>query len=287
VIRFVTLGTRKFGCLELLSDTNFAICDSLFRCLAYEKYIIMDGLLPGTPVVVADDAQSDDAQAPITPSLPPGMPQIEQDVITNRIKRAMLMSVLPVPSTPPPLDHPYGRPISAQAKMLVSVLMTNNRFGPPLTSAHTDILRLRWAIYGLRQASRAWNERLEGELAKRGFVQSDADPSLWTFYGKGGVVLSLFYVDDGLVAARTSKEPDALVDLVESMFEIRRLGKPVDFLGIEIQRNNRAGTITQMEKAEALAAVHGVQEGSQGKAQSPNVSRVFLLDCGQHNPGSQ
>jgi hypothetical protein len=37
------------------------------------------------------------------------------------------------------------------------------------------VLRLRRAIYRLRQASRAWNERLQGELARRRFAQSNAD----------------------------------------------------------------------------------------------------------------
>jgi hypothetical protein len=37
------------------------------------------------------------------------------------------------------------------------------------------MLRLCRALYGLRQAPRAWNERLEAELAAQGFVQSNAD----------------------------------------------------------------------------------------------------------------
>jgi hypothetical protein len=41
--------------------------------------------------------------------------------------------------------------------------------------------------------------------------------------GKDGAVLALFYVDDGLVAARTAKEADVLVDLVESILKIRKL----------------------------------------------------------------
>jgi hypothetical protein len=52
------------------------------------------------------------------------------------------------------------------------------------------VLRLRRAIYGLKQASRAWNERLEGELARKGFMQSDTDPSLWILHGKDGAVLA-------------------------------------------------------------------------------------------------
>jgi hypothetical protein len=133
------------------------------------------------------------------------------------------------------------------------------------------VLRLRRAIYGLKQTSRAWNERLEGELARKGFVQSDTDPSLWILHGKDGAVLALFYVDDGLVAAKRGEEADALVELVGSIFEIRKLGEPVDFLGIEIQRDRGAGTITltQTAKAEVLAAEHGVQGACRVVPMSP------------------
>jgi hypothetical protein len=61
------------------------------------------------------------------------------------------------------------------------------------------VLRLDRALYGLRQALRAWNQRLESELKRRGFVQSDADPALWLLFGKDGPVFTMFYVDDGMV----------------------------------------------------------------------------------------
>jgi hypothetical protein len=136
---------------------------------------------------------------------------------------------------------------------------------PPVGTAYLAggkgrVLRLKHSLYGLRQAPRAWNKRLEMELSKLDFVQSDADPSLWILQGKDGVVLALFYVDDGLVAARTATEADALVDQIASVFAIRKLGEPQDFLGIRIVRELEAGTITltQEDKALALAAELGV-----------------------------
>jgi hypothetical protein len=52
----------------------------------------------------------------------------------------------------------------------------------------------------------------------------------------------MFYVDDGLAVAKTAAEADALVDLIGSMFEIRKIGEPEDFLGIHICRDRgRAG----------------------------------------------
>jgi hypothetical protein len=127
-------------------------------------------------------------------------------------------------------------------------------------AARNRVLRLRRALYGLRQAGRAWNKRLEAALRDKGFVQSKADPSLWILLGDAGAVLAMFYVDDGLVAARTAAEADALVELVGSMFTIRALGEPDDFLGIQITRDRTARTITidQERKARALADDAGV-----------------------------
>jgi hypothetical protein len=61
-----------------------------------------------------------------------------------------------------------------------------------LAGARGRVLRLRRALYGLRQAPRAWNIRLEAELRVPGFVQSDADLSLWITRCDNGIVLSIF-----------------------------------------------------------------------------------------------
>jgi hypothetical protein len=129
-------------------------------------------------------------------------------------------------------------------------------------------------LYGLRQAPRAWNKRLEAELSSRAFVQPDAVLALWIRRSKKGIVMAMFYVDDGLVAAHTADEADALVDLVSSIFEIRALGEPKDFLGIEISRDLTAGTITitQESKALALAAQVGV---SQSQRALPMSSETY------------
>jgi hypothetical protein len=118
------------------------------------------------------------------------------------------------------------------------------------------VLRLRHALYGLRQAPRASNRRLETELRSRGFLKSDAEAGLRILHEKNGTMLSMFYVDNGLVAAGTDVEADALVELVASIFEITALVEPKDFLGIEISQDNSANTITitQKSKSSAFAA---------------------------------
>jgi hypothetical protein len=143
----------------------------------------------------------------------------------------------------------------------------------PISRDLGRVLKLQRALYGLRQAPRAWHIKLAHELIARGFEPSDADPSLWILRGPTGAVFTMIYVDDGLVAARTAAEADALVDLVAGIFEIRALGEPRDFLGIRITRDRQARTIQidQADKAAGLAEVAGVSGQTAAVPMSPEV----------------
>jgi hypothetical protein len=57
-------------------------------------------------------------------------------------------------------------------------------------------------------------------LRAKGFLQSEAEALLWLLRDKGGRILVMVYVDDGLVAARTIADADGLVRLVGPMFDI-------------------------------------------------------------------
>jgi hypothetical protein len=110
-------------------------------------------------------------------------------------------------------------------------------WGRHLVVGNKRLLRLRQAraLYGLKQALSAWNKRQEGEVRAKGFEQLDTDPALWILRREDGVVLVMFYVDGGLVAARPAAEADALVDLDGSNFEVWKFGEQEDVLGIHIR----------------------------------------------------
>ena len=58
------------------------------------------------------------------------------------------------------------------------------------------VCKLSKAIYGLRQASRAWNKKFNQELRRMNFIKSDSEPCVYTFK-KDECTLAL-YIDDFL-----------------------------------------------------------------------------------------
>lgn len=64
------------------------------------------------------------------------------------------------------------------------------------THASHYVCKLQNSLYGLKQASRAWNERFTSFLLGLGFQASQANPSLFVQHSSKGTMLLLLYVDD-------------------------------------------------------------------------------------------
>ena len=64
------------------------------------------------------------------------------------------------------------------------------------------VLKLKKSLYGTKQASRLWQEKLAGKLVSLGFSRSKTDPCLFSRRDKqkGSVILIGVYVDDIIVA---------------------------------------------------------------------------------------
>ena len=102
------------------------------------------------------------------------------------------------------------------------------------------VCRLRKAIYGLKQAGRQWKKRADEDITSMGFVASPSDDCVFT--RNDGVIL-VVYVDDMLVFSRTKEEGSAVVDALEQLFPVKRIGEPKKFLGMEVTRDRQHRTI--------------------------------------------
>jgi hypothetical protein len=111
------------------------------------------------------------------------------------------------------------------------------------------VCKLDKAIFGLKQAPRAWYSRLSEKLIKLGFQVSKTNTSLF-FYDKGGVTIFLLvYVDDIIVASSSQEAVDAMLKDLRSDFALKDLGQLHYFLGIEVQHISNGIHLSQGKSA--------------------------------------
>jgi hypothetical protein len=100
--------------------------------------------------------------------------------------------------------------------------------------------RLTRSLYGLKQASRAWHERLREELLDLGLTGADEDPSL--FYAADRKLFLLIYVDDMLVMGESGRVEEIQEGLARK-FQISELGEASYFLGLALRWDRRNGQV--------------------------------------------
>ena len=128
-----------------------------------------------------------------------------------------------------------------------------------------NVLRLKKAIYGLKQSPRAWYNKLSTTLNGRGFRKSELDHTLFTLNTPSGIVVLLVYVDDIIITGSDKEEIQATKDFLKSVFEIKDLGEMKYFLGIEICRSKEGLFLSQRKYTLDLLKDAGKLDGKTAK----------------------
>ena len=109
------------------------------------------------------------------------------------------------------------------------------------------IVELKKALYGLREASRAWYDLLSKVLMDAGYNRSDIDPCLFVKMEEDGSnTYVLVYVDDMLVISTEDRHMDNYKNILIANFQdiTECSGNNLSFIGLEICCNTNTGDIT-------------------------------------------
>jgi hypothetical protein len=130
--------------------------------------------------------------------------------------------------------------------------------GYVVQGAEHKVLKLKKALYGLRQAPRAWNAKLDSTLLALGFQKREAEHSVYIrSTGEEKLIVGV-YVDD-LIITGHSRISMFKVEMKE-MFNMSDLGLLSYYLGLEVQQTEEGIKIGQASYAAKLVERSGLSE---------------------------
>ncbi|GJR01694.1 ribonuclease H-like domain, reverse transcriptase, RNA-dependent DNA polymerase [Tanacetum coccineum] len=120
------------------------------------------------------------------------------------------------------------------------------------------VYRLIKALYGLRQAPRAWNIKLDNTLKSLDFKKCALEQAIYTKTSKDSTLLIGVYVDDLIITGTPKKEIDKFKAQMEEKFEMSDLGLLAYYLGIEVTQTNGDISIKQSAYASKILKEAGM-----------------------------
>ncbi|GKB15276.1 retrovirus-related pol polyprotein from transposon TNT 1-94 [Tanacetum coccineum] len=98
------------------------------------------------------------------------------------------------------------------------------------------VFRLKKALYGLRQAPRAWYDLLSKFLLRQKFVKGVVDPTLFTEKEGNDLILVQIYVDDIIFASANAIFCDKFSKLMSKRIKMSMMEQISVFLGLQISQ---------------------------------------------------
>ena len=132
--------------------------------------------------------------------------------------------------------------------------------GFEVTGQKNKVYKLRKAFYGLLQAPRAWNEKLNKVLSELRFERCSKEPALYRRVDKEHLLLVAVYVDDLLVTGTSLEMIDEFKKGMATKFEMSDLGKLTYYLGIEVDQHSEGITLRQERYANKILDETGMQD---------------------------
>ena len=105
--------------------------------------------------------------------------------------------------------------------------------------------RLKKALFGLKQAPRAWYYRMDKYFKKKGFNKGGVDNNLYIKAGENELLIVVLYVDYIMFSSNKDELVKGFSEEMKSEFEMSMIGELTFYLGLQILQNNIGIFISQ------------------------------------------
>ncbi|KAI3739706.1 hypothetical protein L2E82_30117 [Cichorium intybus] len=119
------------------------------------------------------------------------------------------------------------------------------------------VYKLNKALYGLRQAPRAWNVQLDKSLKDLGFQRCPQEYAVYKLQTPNMVLIVGVYVDDLIVTGTSEDQVVEFKKKMKMVFDMSDLGTLSYYLGIEVQQAKGDILISQVGYAKKVLQAAG------------------------------
>jgi hypothetical protein len=127
------------------------------------------------------------------------------------------------------------------------------------------VYKLHKALYGLRQAPRAWNTKLDITLKELGFTRCIHDQAVYKVRKQNSILIVGVYVDDLIVTGSHESMINEFKRCMKSVFDMSDLGKLSYYLGIQVEQQNDGIVLKQESYAWKILKMAGMQDCNEAK----------------------
>lgn len=112
---------------------------------------------------------------------------------------------------------------------------------PPTYEKGSEVCLLHKSIYGLKQASRLWNNKLDRVLQDIGFKRSKVDPCI--YYNIDLKMFIAVWVDDLIIFSISKEEKVKIKEKLKEQFSMKDLGEVKQCIGLNVTRDRDGGKL--------------------------------------------
>lgn len=114
---------------------------------------------------------------------------------------------------------------------------------PGLEHVRGQVYKLKKALYGLKNAAKCWNKKINNVLIQMGFNKSENDPCLYIRTKESELIYLLIFVDDIILSGKNLDDLLTVKNVLMSNFKMKDKGDLKNFLGLEITRDRDKGEL--------------------------------------------
>jgi hypothetical protein len=147
---------------------------------------------------------------------------------------------------------------------LAETVFVKQALGFAVKGAEHKVLQLRKALYGLQQAPRAWNAKLDATLHALGFARCATEHVLYMRRQEKEELVIGVYVDDLIVTGAHTEDIDGFKPEMATRFRMSDLDQLSYYLGIEVKHRGEGGrdALTEHRQRAALSDSYSAEHQS-------------------------